>query len=126
MAAELSARGVQSRHASKLAARLEAITGSGGLEAEILEEMALSLRRAEDKILYALLELELLEKQIDEARRAQRAEELEALVARFNQRRVEARQHVLDLRIQREAIGLRHNEVLATLYPIPPRQSLTR
>ncbi len=120
MAEELKARGVESPLAARLESRFRAITGGGGLEAEIIAEMASSLRRSEDKILSTLLELEVLGKKIDDARAADRPSEATRLVERFNRRRDDARGYVRDLAIQREAIGFRSDDTLAALYPIPP------
>jgi hypothetical protein len=39
----------------------------------------------------------------------------------FNARRREALEARWELAIQREAVGLRRNEVVEGLYPIPPR-----
>lgn len=123
LAEELRARGIESPNAKQLESRFRAITGGGGLEAELISEMALSLRRAEDKILSTLLELEVLDKKIDEANATNRPADQSRLTALFNRRRDDVRGYVRDLAIQREAIGFRNNEALAKLYPIPPAKA---
>lgn len=115
-------QGRRSEYLDRLQRRLHIATGRGSLEAEILSEMAASLGRAEDKINLALLDLETLGAALDSAQGGAAADDDDATVERFNQRRaeaIEAREHLL---IQREAIGLRGNEQLARLYPVPPRR----
>jgi hypothetical protein len=80
------------------------------LEREILEEMAYSLGRAEDKVNVALLELELLDR--DPATTAEA----------FNAKREDAVRALRDLIIHREALGFLRHEALARHYPIPPRR----
>jgi hypothetical protein len=88
------------------------------LEKEIIREMAAALGRAEDKLDAALLRLELAGRACAAATgpddRRRRAME-------FNARRREALEARWELAIQREAVGLRRNEVVEGLYPIPPR-----
>lgn len=78
--------------------------------------MALALGRSAARVDLALLELELSEGELrastGEARPEARRRYLEA-----RERALTAR---LDLRIHREAIGIRRNERLDVDYPIPP------
>jgi hypothetical protein len=122
LAEELKQKGIENPHPARLEARLQQLTGVGGLEAEILAEMANSLRYAEDKILSILLELEVIDARIGEARRAERNAEVAGLMTKFDKRRDDALEAVRNLSIQREAIGFRNNDGLAKLYPIPPRK----
>ena len=89
----------------------------GYLEAELLSEMASSLRRSEDKVNLALLELELAEQKIDEAptpaQRRQRIRE-------YNQRRDHAYKMRWEFLIHREALGMRRHDKIEALYPVPP------
>jgi hypothetical protein len=52
---------------------------------------------------------------------ALQADERSVLVTRFNEERKLAEQRLLDLMIQREALGLRRHSDLLQRYPIPPR-----
>ena len=88
------------------------------LEAEIVREMAAALGRAEDKVNAALLRLEVAGAALagaadPDARRVWARE--------FNVRRDHALLARWELLIQRESVGLRRNDVLDELYPIPPR-----
>jgi hypothetical protein len=123
LAEELKRKGIENPHAARLEARVQAITGVGSIEAEILSEMATSLRRAEDKILAILLELDVLDARIREAQGTGLAAEASAATERFNRRRDDALEAVRDLAIQRESIGFRNNDDLRTLYSIPPRRT---
>ena len=120
MAEELRAKGIENPHAKRLEMKIAALTGGGTLEAEMISEMASSLRRAEDRILTTLLELDVIDRRIGEAHGAGRERDVPVLVAKYNKRRDDAREYVRDLTIQREAIGFNNNEMLASLYPIPP------
>lgn len=83
--------------------------------------MALSLGRAEKRIVSALDELAALEGSIA---REDDPEQAARLAAEFNQTRRRALGFVRDLKIQREALGfLRHGE-LDRAYPIPPSKTL--
>ena len=82
------------------------------VEQEIAQEMASSLGRAEEKVLALLLELELLVPGCREGR--------ERELTDFSATRRAAQQELHELCITREAVGLRNNEILGELYPIPP------
>jgi hypothetical protein len=80
--------------------------------------MAAALGRAGEKVDVALLRLELAGKALaaatDPDERARR-------VTAFNTLREEAIKVRHELRIHREAVGIRRNDVLDREYPIPPR-----
>jgi hypothetical protein len=88
--------------------------------AEIMSEMAASLRRADEKINTSLLSLEVLGLRIDAlaSDSPQRAKELAA----FDAEREKAKLAIWELRVQREAMGFRRNHELETLYPLPPKR----
>ncbi len=120
---DLTAQGHRSPHLDRLRERLPRAGGMSGLrelEIEIAQEMASSLGRAAEKVDVALLELELLGRAVDDAPTVEaRAER----VAAFNAKRELAVRALWELRVHREAIGLRRNEELAKTYPIPKARS---
>ena len=121
----LQQKGFRSSFLDRLQRRLQIATGQSSLEQEMLQEMAVSLGRAEDRINVALLRCDVLGRELDAAealrpRPADYAERVEA----FNAQRAEALKFREYLLIQREAIGLRQNAQLETYYPIPPRRSV--
>jgi hypothetical protein len=86
------------------------------VQLEIANEMATSLGRAGDKVTAALLELELLGLEIDEAPDLEtRSRKVEA----FNEKRKVAERALWELTVHREALGLRDNHRLREFYPIP-------
>jgi hypothetical protein len=110
---DLAARGHESPYLERLRERLPGRSlESRGIEREILEEMAFSLGRAEDKVNVALLELDVMAKDATTTPEA------------FNAKRREAVRALRDLLIQREALGFLRNESLAKLYPIPPARQV--
>jgi hypothetical protein len=133
--ASLEARGVDSPYLQRLRQRAEQKSGGRGgagldaLRREILGEMAASLGRAEDRVNVALLNLDVLDREIEalaaEKDRDARAHArwVEKLVA-FNAECDVAEKRVWELTVQREAIGLRTHELLERFYPIPPRKRL--
>ncbi|MGE0320772.1 MAG: hypothetical protein AB7K71_00170 [Polyangiaceae bacterium] len=114
----LSAEGFQSPYLERLRAKTADARRNaelGKIQREIVEEMAASLGRAEDRINRALLELDVLTERMRNAE----GESLALLIDDFNRMREYAKLRVRDLRIQREALGFRNNALLAELYPIP-------
>jgi len=107
-------------------ARVQAkISSADSVAMELMQEMASSLRRSEEKVTTALAELELLGREIDDLSRcgdvvSQR--EARARVDRWNKQRDFAAQALWELRVHREAIGFRQNSDLAERYPIPPKR----
>jgi hypothetical protein len=118
LVADLSKAGYQSPVLERLRRRVDAEAQQASLQREIVQEMASSLGRAEEKLLGLLLELELLG--------AQRATASADLVRAFNDKREAAVRALYDLKVTREAVGLRSNEILNELYPIPPRWAAPR
>ena len=116
----LKRSGFQSPYLDRLSARMnpkQLGVIPRGIEAEILEEMAAALCRAEDKVNAALLELDVLEQGV---RRAADAGERERAVEAFNRKRDDALNARWELLVHREAVGFYRNEILAELYPVPP------
>jgi hypothetical protein len=118
---ELTDAGHESPYLDRLRQRLDVARGRTALEVELVQEMAASLGRAEDKLLVALLQLEVAGRALADARdpeaRRSRADA-------FNRARDYALRRRLELVIQREAVGIRRNDVIDDLYPVPPRVAL--
>lgn len=117
----LRAQKVESVYLDRLESRLGDLAaarraGYGGLEQEIVEEMAFALGRAEDKVNAALLELELAGRALDAAAPADR----DRLRAAYNERRAAAATARWELVIHRESLGFVRNDELEGYYPIPP------
>ncbi|HZP42894.1 MAG TPA: hypothetical protein VFD84_15485 [Candidatus Binatia bacterium] len=115
---ELKERGCESPYLDRLRQRLDVEQSQQALETEIVQEMAAALGRTEEKLLHALLRLELARRDLDAAAEAERP----ALAARFDACRAEALARRHELQIHREAVGIRRNAILETLYPIPARR----
>lgn len=115
---ELQDSGYQSEYLDRLRSRLTPSERHEALEAEIAQEVAQALGRSEAKVNHALLELELLAREIDAARPEHRP----ALEARFDLLVERAERARRDLLIHREAVGIRQNAILERLYPIPERR----
>lgn len=127
---ELKKQGHESPYLDRLRERLPATRGGAlaDLQREMLEEMASALRRAEEKVLVALLKLDVLGKELDaldaKPRRDAADEQLrQKKLQRFAAVREEAKTAVWELKVHREALGFRRNEELARLYPIPSARS---
>jgi hypothetical protein len=116
----LQDQGYESPYLDRLRRRLDPEQAQDSLEKEIVQEIAAALGRTAAKLDVALLRLELAGKELDAAiDAAERA----ALAVRFNTRRAEALQARHELLIHREAVGIRRNDILETLYPIPARRA---
>lgn len=120
---DLKERGFESKYLDRLYERLSPVAvqaaaqnGFRALEREILEEMAYALCRAEDKVNFALLEVDLAGAAIDENEDGKRHPEL---VANYNQKRVAAMRARWEYMVHREALGLMSHDVLEQLFPIP-------
>ena len=120
MVEDLKSQGHKSPHLERLQQRLPSPgAGPGALELEILQEMASALARAGEKVDHALLQLEVLGQKIDAAKDpASRAKQVDA----FNAQREVALKVLWELKVHREAIGLRQHQALAQMYPIPPKR----
>jgi hypothetical protein len=115
----LQDRGYESPYLDRLRRRLDPEQAQATLEQEIVQEIAAALGRAAAKLDHALLRLELAGKDLDAATDdAERAE----CAARFEELRGQALQARHELLIHREAVGIRRNEILDALYPIPRRR----
>lgn len=112
--------GFQSLYLDRLADRLGGrIPGRKSLEEEILEEMSQALTRAAAKIDFALLNLELAEREIEQAKsEAERAEKIRV----YNERRDEAWKARWEFVVHREALGFTRHEQIERDYPIPAKK----
>ena len=118
LARELRDCGFESPYLERLRARHDVAAAQEQLEKEIIREMAEALGRAGEKVDVALLRLEVtgraLAAAVDPAERHR-------LTGEFNALRKAAFQARHELRIHREAVGIRRNDCLDAQYPIPPR-----
>lgn len=117
---KLHREGFESRYLETLRARVDPAAAMQELERELTQEIALSLGRAAAHVEFALLELEVMGRDLDAM--APDDPKRPALVEAFNKGRKVAEDRRLDLLIQREAIGITQNAILETMYPIPPRR----
>lgn len=114
---ELKGIGYESVYLDRLRATLDTAEQHAILEKEIIQEMAYALGKSAAKVDHALLELELIERDLSSATDPPRRRELlEAFVAKRDQ----ALRLRRDLLIHREAIGIRRNDILERTYPVPP------
>jgi len=120
---DLADSGFESPYLDRLKRRINVELATEELEKEIVQEMASALGRAGDKVDYAFLRLDVVARAIDAA--ASPAERRKR-VAQWNALREEAIEARYELRIHREAVGLRRNRVLDAMYPIPPRRGFVR
>jgi hypothetical protein len=115
---ELRDSGIESPYLDRLRARHDVAAAQEELEKEIIHEMAQALGRAGEKVDVALLRLDLAGKALaaatDDGERARLADA-------FNALRDAALTARHELRIHREAVGIRRNDALDREYPIPPR-----
>lgn len=110
--------GYESPYLDRLRQRLDVEQAHVALEREIVQEIAAALGRSAAKLDYALLRLELATRDLDTAT----GDEVAACAARYDALRAEAFQARHELLIHREAVGIRRNDLLEQLYPIPPRR----
>ena len=87
------------------------------VEHEIVAEKASGLGRMADRLEAALNELRALGAAVEAAAAGERA----ARVAAYNACRARAEELYFWLCVQREAIGIRNHDLVAQLYPIPPK-----
>ncbi len=114
---ELKDQGYESVYLDRLRATLDTEQQHAILEKEILQEIAYALGQTAAKVDHALLQLELLAAELETASSPEhRADVLGAFLAQ----RDEALRLRRDLLIHREAVGIRRNDILERLYPIPP------
>jgi hypothetical protein len=121
----LESAGHQSPYLDRLRGRVDASRAQANLEAEIVQEMAEALGRTEDKLLLALVQLEVLERELAalEAQGAPARAALRQRIEAFNQQRELALRCRLDLIIHREALGFRHSDAVEAQYPIARRRT---
>ncbi len=114
---ELKDQGYESVYLDRLRATLDTEQQHAILEKEIVQEIAYALGQTAAKVDHALLQLELLAAELEKASFPEhRADVLGAFLAQ----RDEALRLRRDLLIHREAVGIRRNDILERLYPIPP------
>ena len=116
LATELKSATDERPHLEWLRARVDVACAQEQLEREVVREMAAALGRTAEKVASALAELQVARVAVEAA--ASEDERTRA-VARFNERRCEALRARHELVIHREAIGIRRNDVLESVYPIP-------
>lgn len=92
----------------RLTGALGAQASQTALEHEMRREMASALGRANDRVKAALEALEAAGQDVD--------------ATTFNELRQAALDARLDLQIQREAMGIRMNDRLDLIYPVPPKR----
>jgi hypothetical protein len=119
---ELRDSGHESPYLERLRARHDVAAAQEQLEKEILREMAQALGRSGEKVDVALLHLEIAGRDVTAARTD---DERERAIVRFNALREEALRVRHELRIHREALGIRRNDGIEAMYPIPPRLRAT-
>lgn len=112
---ELKGQGYESVYLDRLRANLDVEQQHGILEKEIIQEMAYALGQSAAKVDHALLELELLHRDVRVCSSEERRSKLERAI---RSKRDEALRRRRELLIHREAIGIRRNDILRTLYPI--------
>lgn len=87
-----------------------------GVQHELLSESTSAFSRANEKVEQAMEELERLAQALESCASADR----ERLVASFNAQRETARVAIWELRVHREAIGLRDHRALDQAWSVPP------
>jgi len=87
-----------------------------------MQEMALSLHRTDQKVNFALLRLQVLQRDVGKAVGNRDLEAERAAVDAFNKARKHAEEARWNLRIHRQACGFatRNHEAVNAIYPIPP------
>jgi hypothetical protein len=115
---ELRDAGIESPYLERLRARHDVFAAQEQLEKEIIKEMAEALGRSGEKVDLAFLRLDLAGKALAAATDP---DERARLATAFNALRSAAITARHELRIHREAIGIRRNDALDREYPIPPR-----
>lgn len=115
---KLKSEGFESPYLDRLAERVDAEEEELRLEVEIRREVASALGRTGAKVDRAFLELDRARVAMETAASGP---ERDAALAWYRTARAEAEAARLDLRIHREAVGIRRNDDLSRLYPLPPR-----
>jgi hypothetical protein len=118
LARELLDPGFESPYLDRLRARHDVAATQQQLEKEIVREMAEALGRSGEKVDVALLRLEVAGRALAAATDAAEHSRLTAEFSALRQAALQARH---ELRIHRQAVGIRRNDCLDAQYPIPPR-----
>jgi hypothetical protein len=113
---ELKDEGYESIYLDRLRATLDVAQQHAILEKEIIQEMAYALGQSAAKVDHVLLELELIERALGTETDPN---EIGSLLTVHDAKRQEAFRLRRDLLIHREALGIRRNDVLERLYPVP-------
>jgi hypothetical protein len=118
---DLTKQGWQNPSLDRLREKLPHIGGGRhALEVEIAQEMAGALGRAGQKVDVAIVELEALGRACDAAKDA---DERARAVKAYNDKRTHAEKVLWELRVHREALGIRNHAQLARFYVIPPKRT---
>ena len=120
---ELSRSGFESPYLDRLKQRVDVELATEELEQEIVREMASALGRTARRVDYALLRMEVAARKIEQSAPGPQRRRR---IADWNGLREEALQARYELRIHREAVGIRRNAVLEREYPIPDRKKYVR
>ncbi len=120
---DLSDAGCKSPYLERLERRVDVEVATEELEKEIVQEMATALGHAGGKVDYALLRLDVIAQAIEVGTSPP---ERRACIGQWNALRAEAIEARYQLRIHREAVGIRQNHVLEAMYPIPSRKRFLR
>jgi hypothetical protein len=118
---KLKADGFESTYLDRLAERIPALREHRSVEHEIMEEMAYALGQSCNKVNFELLELDVLDRKIQEETDPERRAKM---VETFNRKRKAARRARWELKVHREALGFLRNDELEDIYPIPPKRRL--
>lgn len=112
---DLTDAGMKNPYLDRLSDRLSAmqmrVLNRGSIQAEIIDEMAFALCKAEDKVNLALLEVDILSANVSDPH------DIDA----YNDAVERARVSRWEYMVHREAIGLYEHRVLEELFPIPAR-----
>lgn len=113
----LARQGVESPYLDRLRARINPEQAVADIEREILQEIAEALGRSEERLEYALLELDLVEQSLRASPDPAQEADLAASHARW---RDEALRRRWELEVHREALRMYDHSMLDALHPIPP------
>lgn len=113
----LARQGVESPYLDRLRARIHPEQAVADIEREILQEIAEALGRSEERLEYALLELDVVEQSL---RASPDPTQEAALIASHAKWRDEALRRRWELEVHREALRMYDHSMLDTLHPIPP------
>ena len=116
----LREREFDSVYLDRLTERLNTYASETSLQKEVADEMAAALRRAEDKVNAALLELSLAERQVSAAPDAEGSREA---IRAYNAQRETAKHARWCLIVHRESLGLTNHDDVERLYPLPPKKT---